>query len=203
LTITITYDIILIWRHCMGTEVTRAGEITQEEQIARSFVPWPRDDLKSRYLGLMCSGFSLREACKYLGIGKSAVSNWRTDPKFVDAEQHIPEYRKALSREYLNLEFIRNFRLLLEKDKQVAEKAIHPDLDENGKPMPMGSQDHSYLLKMRQAYTPQQLQALQAIAGGSLDGFNWTDLLHEAGIIQVKREDTVTFTHNSKGDLDG
>lgn len=177
----------------MDSNVTKVGEITEEEQIARSFVPWPRDDYKSRYLGLICSGFAPREAMKFLGIGKSAISNWRTDPKYVEAEAHMPEYRKALSREYAGLEYMRNFRMVMEKDKQILDKSLHPDLSEEGKPLPMANQDHSYLLKIRQTYTVQQLQLLEALVGGSVEGFNFTDALKEAGFIQMERKDTITM----------
>jgi hypothetical protein len=145
-------------------------ERPEAEKLVSSIVPWPRDDARSRYLGLRSSGFTIREALKLIGYVHSALSRWRLDPAFVQIENRIPEYRKELSMEYANLEFLRNYRLVLEKDFRILKKSL-----EQPKQAPvaegeipytlpvMSKEEQDYLLKMRGHYTPQQLQIVQAL----------------------------------------
>jgi len=134
---------------------------TVEESLARTVIPWNRDDNRARYLGLRACGFTSREALRLIGIVKSNLSNWRTDEKFAEIESKLQEYRRELADEYVELEFKRNFRLVMEKDFQVLKKS----LSNNGEVL--SKLDSDYLLKMRQYYTPQQYQIINAIASGS------------------------------------
>ncbi len=158
---------------------------TPEESIPRAVVPYNRDDDRSRYLGLRASGFTIREALGLIGKAKSTLSLWRHDEVFTDLENRIPELRKTLALEYASLEFLRNYRLVLEKDFRVIKGSLKKEtfLDSEGKPrkLSMDSQDFQYLLKLRAHYTPQQLQAIEQVLGaesdkGSLKD-NWTDLV--------------------------
>jgi len=157
----------------MSDEVvtTAIAEKTPEEHIAQSILPYNRDDDRARYLSLRASGFSLREALRLIGRAKSTLSLWRHSEEFVSLEDRIPEFRKTLGMEYANLEFLRNYRLVLEKDYRILKQSLHPDKDSEGKAIPMSVQDHHYLVKMRAYYTPQQLQIAEAlIAAESGDG---------------------------------
>lgn len=169
----------------MNDEVARRSEIiknpTEQESIAQAFVPYPREDNKARFLGLRCSGFTFREAVKYLGLAESTVSMWRRDSLFVDLEKRIPEFRKELSREYIGLEFTRNFRLLLRKDYRIIKKSLEA-------PDAMTYAENQYLLKARQMYTPQQWQIIEAVVGASAAGFDFTKIVLE---IQ-KEKSTIT-----------
>jgi len=154
----------------------------QEESIPRSIVPWSRDDDKSRYLGLRSSGFTLREALGLIGKAKSTLSHWRKDAKFVQLEEDLPGLRKTLGMEYAALEFLRNYRLVLEKDYRVVKSSLTKrtgeDKDGNKISLQMDSQDFKYLLQMRSHYTPQQLLALEQLFGkGDSSGkeINFTD----------------------------
>lgn len=157
---------------------------TPEESVPRSLVPWNRDDDRSRYLGLRSSGFTIREALGLIGKAKSTLSLWRHDPTFLELENNIPELRKTLALEYASLEFLRNYRLVLEKDYRVikgslSRKTSLPDDDGRTHTLPQDSQDFQYLLKARAHYTPQQLQAIEQLFGGNGDkkAGNWTDLV--------------------------
>ena len=160
---------------------------SQEESIPRAIVPWNRDDDRSRYLGLRASGFTIREALGLIGKAKSTLSAWRHDEKFLELEDKIPELRKTLALEYASLEFLRNYRLVLEKDYRVVKSSLEKRTvvhDDNGKPhtVPMDSQDYQYLLKMRAHYTPQQLQAIEQLFGNGGSGgvaTNFTDFVLE------------------------
>lgn len=151
-----------------------AANRTPEESIATSIVPYQRDDPKARYLSLRCCGFSIREALKLIGNAHSTLFFWRQNEVFVDLENRIPEFRKELGLEYANLEFMRNYRLVLEKDYRVLQKSL--EKPKNGEePEPLTTQEHQYLLKMRGHYTPQQLQAMEVIsAAGGEEGFDFT-----------------------------
>lgn len=157
---------------------------SQEESIPRSIVPWSRDDDKSRYLGLRSSGFTIREALGLIGKAKSTLSHWRHDSKFLELEDKLPELRRELGLEYAALEFLRNYRLILEKDYRVIKgsltKRTRTESDGSKVVLPMDSQDFQYLLKMRQHYSPQQLQAIEQLFGRG-DGrgamVNFTDFV--------------------------
>ncbi|MFA5353306.1 MAG: hypothetical protein WC291_03680 [Thermodesulfovibrionales bacterium] len=139
---------------------------TETEKIAQSILPYSRDDPKARYLSLRSSGFTIREALRLIGYAHSTLSKWREVPEFVALEERIPEFRQQLSLEYAGLEFVRNFRLVLEKDLRVLQKSLYPERDGDGKPLPMPDEEQSYLLKLRAFYTPQQLQIMEALLKG-------------------------------------
>jgi hypothetical protein len=104
-----------------------------------------------------------------LGLKVEWLEEQRSDSQFSTFELQVPEIRKELSKEYIELDFFRNFRMVLEKDYRVLRDAL--GIDGDGL---MTSQDHQYLLKMRSAYTPQQLQILeQVMRGVGEDGWNF------------------------------
>ena len=164
-------------------EITRS----QEESIAQSVIPYSRDDSRSRYLGLRASGFTIREALKLIEAAHSTLSLWRKDPEFVALEERLPEFRETLGLEYVRLETIRNFRLVLEKDYRVLNKSLNPEyVEQDGiqYPVPMTKQEHEYLLKLRTFYTPQQLQVIQTLMtpqdNGNGGSFDFTTFVLEA-----------------------
>lgn len=161
----------------------------QEESIAQSIVPYNRDDDRARYLGLRASGFKIREALQLLDKAKSTLSFWRLDSEFVNLESRLPEFKHELAVEYANLEFLRNYRLVMEKDFRVVKESLETITinDANGVaktvPKPMSAQDYQYLLKLRTHYTPQQLQIIETIMNPAKAGvagpsdFNFTELV--------------------------
>jgi len=152
-----------------------------EEKIAQSLVPYNRDDARARYLGLRSSGFGIREALRLIGKAQSTLSAWRHDEEFASLENRLPEFRKELALEYANLEFLRNYRLILEKDYRVIKASLEKDVV-------LKTQDHQYLLKLRTHYTPQQLQIIEAliIGDGTGRGFDFTDFVLEASRTQER-----------------
>ena len=153
-----------------------------EEAIAQSVIPYNRDDSRARYLGLRSSGFTIREALKWIGVAASTLSYWRLQSEFKDLEDRIPEFRKKLALEYVDLEFCRNFRLVMEKDYRVLYQSLHPTKDNDGKVIPISSNDQAYLIKMRAYYTPQQLQIMEVLALAESNGaaFDFTNIILEA-----------------------
>lgn len=166
-----------------GVSIPQMG--MPEESIPRAVVPWPYDDNRSRYLGLRASGFTPREALALIGDHKSTLSRWRDDSRFAELESKLPELRKTLALEYPALEFLRNYRLVLEKDRRVLQESLVKKfqtivIDGQSKQVPAGmsSQDFQYLLRLRQHYTPQQLQAIEQLFGRPQSGnplTNWQE----------------------------
>ena len=158
---------------------------SKEESIAQSIIPYNRDDDRARYLGLRASGFKIREALKLLDKAKPTLSFWRLDPEFVNLESRLPEFKHELAIEYANLEFLRNYRLVMEKDFRVIRESLETVNNLEGKtvPKPMSNQDYQYLLKLRTHYTPQQLQIIETImnpnkvAAGTPSDFDFTKLV--------------------------
>jgi len=157
---------------CYTSEVETSNIVTSDvpEHIAQSLLPWNRDDHKARYLSYRASGFTIRESLHMIGCAQSTLSLWRHDPQFVELENNIQQIAQKLRTEYTSLEFTRNFRLIMEKDYQVLKASL------NGGDLTRDEQ--SYLLKMRGFYTPQQLQIIEALVQGELEGgskFSWTE----------------------------
>lgn len=172
----------------------------QEVTAAATLIPYRRDDIRSKYLGYLCCGFSDEEALFVLGMAWSWLELMREDTKFSDLELRVPEFRKELSREYTELDFYRNYRMVLEKDHRVLRKALDMDLDSDGEPVEMSMFDQQYLLRLRSVYTPQQLQLLQSVITGSDDNFNFSDWVSKnQQIIQLSQTNTVTIAKRQGG----
>lgn len=175
----------------LGSELL-SDETPKEVAIAGAVVPYPRSSEKALYLGYLACGLSVRESLRMIGRSKPWLSSCRHDPKFVELEERIPEFRRELSKEYVEIEFFRNFRLALEKDFRILKKSLGSEL--------LTKQDHDYLIKLRSQYTPQQLSILEAIVSGSGDGFNFAKWVAEnPEVIQMSRTDTVTMARKADG----
>lgn len=171
---------------------TSIDPVPKEVAVAGTLIPYSRDDARCRYLGYMACGLSIREALNMIKHSKQWLTWCRTDPKFKELECRIPEFRKELSKEYVEIEFFRNFRYALEKDFRVLKQSLKEDGFSNSELM--SNQDHAYLLKLRSQYNPQQLQILEAIVSGTDGGFNFAKFVAEnQELIQFSRTDTVTM----------
>ena len=125
----------------------------KEVSAATTLIPYRRSDDRAKYLSWLCCGFSDEEALYVLGLNRTWLADARLDSKFTDLEERIPEFRKELSREYVELDFQRNFRMLLEKDQRVIRKSLGMELEwdkEAGEMVPaeMTAFDQQYLLKL-------------------------------------------------------
>ncbi len=184
-----------------STEVVLDSHEAPEVSIASAIIPFHLSDERARYLGYRACGMSVRESLQLVNRSKPTLSYWRLDPKFVEIENKLPEYRKQLSKEYVEIEFFRNFRLALEKDYRILTRTLNPPKDDSGYDIPMTKQDHDYLIKMRSQYSPQQLQVLEAIIAGTGGDFNFSKFIAEnPHIVQMSRTDTVTVLGKDNGD---
>ena len=164
----------------------------KEVSIATTLIPWRKDDNRARYMGYLACGFSPEESLYMLGLKQEWLEEQRLDSSFNSVELSVPEIRKELSKEYIELDFFRNFRMVLEKDYRVLRRALEIPLDG----LPMSLQDHQYLLKMRSAYTPQQLQILEQVMKGVGDAdFNFAKWIaqHQDKIVEISRTDKITM----------
>jgi len=157
-------------------------------------LPFARENNKARYIGYRSSGFTVREAVQLTGIHEKTLHRWRDpngeyyDPAFVEAEARLPELRACLGNEYVHLEFLRNYRLILEKDFKIISDSIK-------RPTDLSQQEHQYLLKARSHYTPEHLQTLQDMLSGEKTGksFDFTEF-----IMTMERKDTKVVVHGVK-----
>lgn len=150
---------------------------SETESIVQSFIQSNTDidTNKARYLGYRASGFELREALQMVGIHEKTLRRWRdADQKFAQAESNLPSIRKDLSTEFAHMEFMRNFRLVLQKDYEVISRSL-----DKSKLAVMSKEDYAYLIKARGHYTPQQLSAIRELlsGNGSTKNFNFTDFI--------------------------
>jgi len=141
----------------MGVDNKPAIQSDSPEDIVKSIVEQNWDSKKSKYIGYRASGFTIREAASLIGVNQRTIVRWREgDPTFASMEQQLPELRKRLGLEYASMEFLRNYRLILEKDYNIIMNSMKG-------PLPV--QEHQYLLKARGHYTPQQLESLKGMIG--------------------------------------
>ena len=168
----------------------------KELSAAATLIPYRRDDLRSRYLGYLACGFSDEESLYALGLTLKWLDLMREDDKFSDLEERIPELRKELSKEYIELDFQRNFRMVLEIDHRVLRKSfgmVTVEDEETGERVieELTPFEQQYLLKIRSAYTPQQLQLLEAVVSGKdSTEFNFSRWVSEnQEVIELSRTD--------------
>lgn len=132
--------------------------------VIQSILPYnvsePVNEKKAKYLSFRASGFSVSESCQLTPIGYVTVKSWRAeDEDFRSIElERLAEIKDKVARELIGAEFVRNFRLALLKDYKIFKKSLI-------KPDEMTKQEHSYLMKARSHYTPQQLMLIQSLSG--------------------------------------
>ena len=156
------------------------------EDIVQSIMELSMDSKKAQYIGYRASGFSMREACALINVHQKTISRWREgDIEFVKAEANISELRKKLGIEYARVEFLRNYRLVLEKDFRIIAKSLR-------QPNDVSKTENDYLLKARGHYTPQQLETMERLlSGGAKEEeaqFNFTDFVVKLSRTRVKDE---------------
>jgi len=164
------------------------------EAIVQSVVEATNDSKKVRFLGFRASGFTIRESLSLVGIHEKTLHRWREgDAEFVRQESKLSELRKTLGIEFAHLEFVRNYRLILEKDYQVISDSLNKD-----KVLTLA--EHQYLMKARSHYTPQQLEVIQRLIGATKEeakDFNFTDFIMT--LSRTKSTESVTITAKNKG----
>ena len=172
-----------------------ATDNPKEVSIAATLLPWRRDDSRARFMGYLACGFDIEESLYMIGKDYAWLDEQRLDESFSSIELKVPEIRKQLSKEYIEIDFYRNFRLVLEKDYRILEKSIKEEV--------LSKQEHDYLLKLRSAYTPQQLQILtQVISGASDGGWNFaqwvTQNQDKIRGVEVSRTDSIRVISDDK-----
>lgn len=158
----------------------------ETEEIASSLLPMLQNDggdgKRADYLSKRVCNFSMHEACKLANVSMKSVHRWRdADPHFLYLDtEGMTNLRKKLSTEYVDMEFTRNFHLVMQKDFRVLYKDATA-------PSTMSDQEIAYLNKIRQHYTPQSLAMVkQLLGGGSVEQpFDFTKLT-----LTLKREQT-------------
>lgn len=138
------------------------------EEIAQSFLPMIQgdgfgdttDSKRANYLSKRVCNFSVRESCKLAKVSEKSIRRWRdSDPVFCQLDtEGMSDLRKSFGNELIDMEYTRNFHLVLQKDFKVLYKdATGGTLTEDEK---------EYILKIRQHYTPQSLAMVKQLLGG-------------------------------------
>ena len=177
--------------------------LTETESIAQSFIPTFSDDnKKATYLSYLIANFAHREACQLTPVSEKQVRRWKeADPNFLHiCTEGLQDLRKEFASTFIDMQFTRNFHLVLQKDFRVLYKdAVLSQIIADGR-TPTESQkltenEVRYLEKIRQHYTPQSLAMVkQLLGGGTVDQpFDFTRLTME-----IKREQiTITQEQNN------
>ena len=169
----------------MSDIVTTDGKVTPTEGMAQSLINHYADGgKKARYLSYLVAGFSVMESVTLAKIHLKSVKRWREDGDgFLELErQSLGELREQLSNQLIDIEFTRNFRLVLAKDFQILFK----DAQEK----PLTDKEQQYMLAIRKFYTPEQLVRIRQLVGGedsSGEAFDFTRTVLE---IRLSREES-------------
>jgi len=160
---------------------------TETDSIAKSFLPMLVDDgfgdtttaKRAEYLSKRICNFSVRESCQLAKVAEKTVRRWRdADPDFLRLDtEGMTDLRKNFATEYVDMQFTRNFHLVLQKDFKV----LYKDATNGG----LTEAEEKYLEKIRAHYTPQSLAMVkQLLGGGTTDQpFDFTRLT-----MTIKRE---------------
>lgn len=155
---------------------------TPTESLVQSLVPYYIDgDKKAAFLGYLVAGFSKHDAARLTGIHFKTYHRWvDSDPAFVEFMAKIPDVRHKLSDELLDLEFTRNFKLVLGRDFKVLHK------DATGQELTEAEQQ--YLLAIRKFYTPQHLVMLRQLLSGQDESGKAFDFTQTVLEIRLSKE---------------
>ena len=157
------------------------------EEMASSMLPLLKNDgfgdtteaKRADYLSKRICNFSVRESCKLANVSEKSVRRWRdADSHFLHLDtEGMTDLRKTLSTQLIDMEFTRNFHLVLQKDFRVLYKDAIGDV--------LSESENEYLMKIRQHYTPQSLAMVkQLLGGGTVETpFDFTKLT-----MTIKRE---------------
>ena len=136
-------------------------QTTPTEAMALTLLPYYTEGgKKASYLSYIIAGFSVMEAVKLADIHLKTVSRWReSDPVFVELEaKSHTELRRGLADHLIDIEFTRNFRLVLAKDFKILYKDASGEV--------LSENENEYLNLIRKFYTPQQFAMLRQMIGG-------------------------------------
>lgn len=157
------------------------------QQVAEQTLPYFDDGKKSEYLSYRLCDFSEMQSIQLSKIHHKTVMRWReADPLFKSLDMNIDgalvKARKELSINYLDIQYTRNFRLVMQKDFEVLFKSVTV-------PLTMTEMDKEYLMKIRAMYTPQQLAQIKMMLSGgdNKEPFDFTRLT-----LTIRREREVT-----------
>ena len=161
--------------------------MSETQEIATSIIT-QENGKKARYLSYRVCNFSVRESAQLAKVTERAIRYWReNDENFAHIDgDGLTDLRKQMANQYLDMEFTRNFRLVLQKDFEVLFKAVTGEL--------LTDQEDNYLGKLRSHYSPQNLAAIkQLLGGGTLDQpFDFTKLTltirREREMLEIKGE---------------
>ena len=166
------------------TDTEEITGITPTEGMVQSLIPlYLEGDKKAAFLGYIVAGFSRAESQRLAGIHRKTLARWNNEPDFAEFMSKLPEVRKGLSDQLLDIEFTRNFRLILAKDFRILYKdALGQALTET---------EIDYLKTIRKFYTPQHLLMMrQMLTGESADkdaAIDWTKTVLE---IRLSKEES-------------
>lgn len=159
-------------------------DITTTEGIAQSLIPYYTDGgKKARYLSYLVASFSVMEAVKLAKIHYRTVKRWREeDSSFEKLEaKAVGELRKQLSDQLIDIEFTRNFRLVLAKDFEVLFKDAQGEV--------LTESEEKYLMVIRKFYTPQQFAMIKQLVGGDGEKGEAFDFTKTVLTIRLEKEE--------------
>lgn len=118
---------------------------------------------KRNYLSFRICGFGRLEARKNAEVSAAIYNTWLAkDESFAEIESKgLLQLSRQFRSEVIGLEYTRNFKLCLDKDRIVLQKAVR-----GGK---LTDDEWDYLKKIRPLYTPAALKSIEDLITGHKD----------------------------------
>ncbi len=165
--------------------VDEPTDLTTTEGIAQTLLPYYTDgSKKASYLKYIIAGFSKMEAAKLCELGKyplKTIHRWEEDPVFVALlEKSRTDLRDELSNKLVDIEFTRNFMLVMQKDLKVLFKDATGEV--------LSEKENDYLNLIRKFYTPQQYAMVKQLVSGNGDSKGDFDFTKTVLEIRLSKE---------------
>ena len=115
-----------------------------------------------KFLSYRYQGFTLKESQKKSEVSIQQIQYWRRmDPQFRELELGLlGPNRNQIRKEIFGLAYLRNYALILEKDYTVLQKDAELGVET------LTKEEEAYLRRIRQFYTPMQMQNMQQLIDG-------------------------------------
>ena len=134
----------------------------EEGQLEGLFPVKSEHEPRYKFLSYRYQGFTLKESQKKSEVSIQQIQYWRrADPQFRELELGLlGPNRNQIRKEIFGLAYLRNYALILEKDYVVLQRDAELGVEA------LSKEESAYLRRIRQFYTPSQMEDMQRLIGG-------------------------------------
>jgi len=161
--------------------LSRISHMSGSEKVAEA---------KADYLGYRACGFPVRQACYLSDNTEQTIRRWRkSDPEFARVEtEELSTLQSSVSRDLIQLEFLRNMRMAMRTDAKILYKAVQC-LDA------LTNREFKHLQRVRGMYSPSDLITMtRALNPGSEEPGDFATAVYKLLEMRSKDDETTIRT---------